>query len=66
MIACDRASSKRKKVLKALWSCVSGVYNNRNGLERTRMDQNTPEWASITGMDINIYLFYATKFIILP
>ena len=28
------------------------------------MDRNTPEWASITGMDIKIYLFYTTKFII--
>ena len=25
------------------------------------MDRNTPEWASITGMDIKIDLFYATK-----
>ena len=32
----------------------------------TGMDRNAPEWASITGMDIKIYLFYATKFIILP
>ena len=32
----------------------------------TGMDRNTPEWASITGMDIKINLFYATKFIILP
>ena len=31
-----------------------GAYNNRNG----------PEWASITGMDIKINLFYTTKFII--
>ena len=30
------------------------------------MDGNAPEWASITGMDIKINLFYATKFIILP
>ena len=43
-----------------------GAYNNRNGPERTGMDQNAPEWASITGMDIKINLFYATKFIILP
>ena len=28
------------------------------------MDRNAPEWASITRMDIKIYLFYATKFII--
>ena len=32
----------------------------------TGMDQNAPEWASITGMDIKINFFYATKFIILP
>ena len=32
----------------------------------TGMDRNAPEWASITGMDIKINLFYATKFIILP
>ena len=32
----------------------------------TGMDRNTPEWAYITGMDIKITLFYATKFIILP
>ena len=32
----------------------------------TEMDQNALEWASITGMDIKINLFYATKFIILP
>ena len=43
-----------------------GAYNNRNGPERTGMDRNGPEWASITEMDIKIYLFYATKFIILP
>ena len=42
------------------------AYNNRNGPERTGMDWNTPEWASITGMDIKINLFYAIKFIILP
>ena len=34
-------------------------YNNRNGPERTGMDRNAPEWASITGMDIKINLFYA-------
>ena len=28
------------------------------------MDRNAPEWASITGMDIKINLFYATKCII--
>ena len=28
------------------------------------MDRNAPEWASITGMDIKINLFYAIKFII--
>ena len=49
-----------------LKSLFCGAYNNRNGPERTGMDRNTPEWASITGMDIKIYLFYATKFIILP
>ena len=43
-----------------------GANNNRNGPEHTGMDQNAPEWASITGMDININLFYASKFIILP
>ena len=32
----------------------------------TGMDRNAPEWASITGMDIKINVFYATKFIILP
>ena len=32
----------------------------------TGMDWNAPEWTSITGMDIKINLFYATKFIILP
>ena len=32
----------------------------------TGMDRNAPEWASITGMDIKINLFYAPKFIILP
>ena len=37
------------------WSSC-GAYNSRNG----------PEWASITGMDIKINLFYAIKFIILP
>ena len=42
------------------------AYNNRNGPERTGMDRNAPELASITGMDIKINLFYATKFIILP
>ena len=26
------------------------------------MDRNAPEWASITGMDIKINLFYATKY----
>ena len=45
---------------------IIGAYNNRNGPERTGMDRNAPEWASITGMDIKINLFYATKFIILP
>ena len=29
----------------------------------TGMDWNAPEWASITGMDIKINLFNATKFI---
>ena len=38
---------------------VNGAYNNRNGPERTGMDRNAPEWASITGMDIKISLFYA-------
>ena len=33
---------------------------------KTGMDRNAPEWAYITGMDIKIYLFYSTKFIILP
>ena len=32
----------------------TGVYNNRNGPERTGMDRNAPELASITGMDIKI------------
>ena len=32
----------------------------------TGMDRNAPEWASITGMDIKINLFYANRFIILP
>ena len=32
----------------------------------TEMDRNAPEWASVTGMDIKINLFYATNFIILP
>ena len=34
----------------------------------TGMDQNEPEWASITkmGITIHVYLFYATRFIILP
>ena len=41
------------------------MYNNRNGPECTEMDRNGPEWASITGMDIKINLFYAIKFIIL-
>ena len=27
------------------------------------MDWNAPEWASITGMDIKINLFYATIFL---
>ena len=30
------------------------------------MDRNAPEWAFITGMDIKINLFYASKFITLP
>ena len=42
---------------------INGAYNNRNGPERTGMDWNAPEWASITGMDIKINLFTATKFI---
>ena len=45
---------------------IAGAYNNRNGPERTGMDRNAPELASITGMDIKINLFYATKCIILP
>ena len=53
-------SSTRGKCL------TTGAYNNRNGQERTGMDRNTQEWASITGMDIKLNLFYATKFIILP
>ena len=55
----------RKWVI-SMASSFSGAYNNRNGPERTGMDRNAPEWASITGMDIRINLFYATKFIILP
>ena len=47
-------------------SLKPGAYNNRKGPERTGMDRNAPEWASITGMDIKINLFYANKFIILP
>ena len=39
---------------------TSGAYNNMNGPERTGMDRKAPECASITGMDININLFYAT------
>ena len=42
----------------------TGAYNNRNGPERTGMDQNAPEWASITGMDVKNNFFYASKFII--
>ena len=40
------------------------VYRERK--ERSGMDRNAQEWASITGMDIKINLFYSTKFIILP
>ena len=32
----------------------------------TGMDRNAAEWAHITGMDIEINLFYAIKSIILP
>ena len=61
-----RASTKVESHETFRESLKVGAYNNRNGPECTEMDRNGPEWASITGMDIKINLFYAITFIILP
>ena len=39
-------------------------YSTPPGRIITGMEGNAPEWASITGMDIKINLYNATKFII--
>ena len=62
-IARYESCAVRKYDYRLSCNLFSGAYNNRNGPECTEMDRNGPEWASITGMDIKINLFYVITII---